>query len=348
MNCVSTVDQAKSASYREKLDELISTGAIRGYGNTPPRKRAQPCSSRGKGQGVQWICENVDFNQKKCLFWPFSKDRGRAGHVGHLGKLYKATRLMCALANGAPPSAKHEVSYSCGRADKGCINPRHLAWKTFSENRRDQIQQGARRAFEGRQGKLTFAKAQEIRAIGHSRLLKDVAAQYGISPQRVSEILSGNGFTRQVKPWSFRNGRFYSRIVFKGCTYSLGSHETSADATAAYWTALERLRRGEPAIAPQRRKPDPSEIRRLYAPPAILKFGDRKGEAVISIAPDQEQSVLIMHNAFNKLHPKVRKFVLVASDTGDLTEAAIAAELSQEQVTAVLPQLRVYLQRHLQ
>jgi hypothetical protein len=63
---------------------------------------------------------------------------------------------------------------------------------------------------------------------------------------------------------------------------------------------------------------------------------------------EQEQSALIMHNALNKLHPKVRKFVLVASDTGDLKEAAIAAELSREQVTAVLPRLKEYLQRHLQ
>jgi hypothetical protein len=36
------------------------------------------------------------------------------------------------------------------------------------------------------------------------------------------------------------------------------------------------------------------------------------------------------------------------SNTGDLTEAAKVAGLSQEQVAAVLPRLRVYLQRNLQ
>jgi hypothetical protein len=241
-----------------------------------------------------------------------------------------------------------EVSHSCRRADKGCINPRHLTWKTFSENRRDQIREGARRAFEGRQGKLTFARAQEIRAIGHSRVLRDVAAQFGISPQRVSEILSGDGFTRQVKPWSLRDGRFYSRIVFKGHTHSLGGYETSADATAAYWIALERLRRGEPAIAPRRQKLGLNEVKRLYVSPVVLTFGDRAGELVTSVAPDQEQSVLIMHNALNELHPKVRKLILVGEHTGDLTEAAVAAGLSQEQVMAILPQLKAYLQRHLQ
>jgi hypothetical protein len=103
---VNTVDHSKAVNYREKLDALLSAGALRGYGSAPPRKRTQPSSSRGKGHGVQWICENVDFDQKKCLFWPFSKDCGRAGHVGHLGKSYKATRVMCMLAHGAPPSAR--------------------------------------------------------------------------------------------------------------------------------------------------------------------------------------------------------------------------------------------------
>jgi hypothetical protein len=56
------------------------------------------------------------------------------------------------------------------------------------------------RKFYGRQGKITFAQAAEIRAIGHTQLLKDVARQYGISPQRVSGILNGHGFTREVKP----------------------------------------------------------------------------------------------------------------------------------------------------
>jgi hypothetical protein len=65
--------------------------------------------------------------------------------------------------------------------------------------------------------------------------------------------------------------------------------------------ALERLRWGGPAFCAQRRKIDPNEIKRLYAPPEILRFGDRKGEAVISIAPDQEQSV-ILHNAFNNVN----------------------------------------------
>jgi hypothetical protein len=53
--------------------------------------------------------------------------------------------------------------------------------------------------------------------------------------------------------------------------------------------------------------------------------------------------MFIMHRALNDLHPNVRKFVLVASNTGDLTEAAEAAGLNEAQVEMLLPRLRTFL-----
>ena len=54
----------------------------------------------------------------------------------------------------------------------------------------------------------------------------------------------------------------------------------------AYDAACNRLRRGEPALPPKREKPDADDIRRWYQPPTReLRFGDREGEAVISVAP---------------------------------------------------------------
>jgi hypothetical protein len=37
----------------------------------------------------------------------------------------------------------------------------------------------------------------------------------------------------------------------------------------------------------------------------------------LAVEADQEQSTIIMHNALDRLSPIVRKFVLVASETGD-------------------------------
>jgi len=131
-------------------------------------------------------------------------------------------------------------------------------------------------------------------------------------------------------------------------TISLGGFPSAERAAAAYEAARMRARRGEPVLLPRKEKPSLDEIKRLYTPPAILKFGDREGEKVVPVEADQEQSVFRLHNALNDLHPRVKKFIIAASATGDLAEAAIAAGLSQEQVAAVLPRLKIYLQQHLQ
>ena len=50
-----------------------------------------------------------------------------------------------------------------------------------------------------------------------------------------------------------------------------------------------------------------------------------------------------MHHALDNLHPSVRKFILVASETGDVEDAARAAGLSQSDVETLLPRLRLFL-----
>jgi hypothetical protein len=138
--------------------------------------------------------------------------------------------------------------------------------------------------------------------------------------------------------------RFHGRIVFKGRHYYLGGFGSAEQASAAYNGALVRLFRGEPALLIKPQKPSAGDIERWYQPPHQgVKFGDCEGEAVVPVALDQEQSVLISHHALNKLHPKVQKFILFASNTGDLAEAAEASGLTEEQVATVLPRLRMFL-----
>jgi hypothetical protein len=126
-------------------------------------------------------------------------------------------------------------------------------------------------------------------------------------------------------------------------------HASAAAALAAYEAARMRARLGEPILPSSETKPTADDLKRWYQPPAQqIKFGDREGEAVIAVDPDQEQSMFIMHRALKDLHPTVRKFLLVASDTGDLTEAAEAAGLNQSQVALLLPRLNAFLRPDLQ
>jgi hypothetical protein len=149
---------------------------------------------------------------------------------------------------------------------------------------------------------------------------------------------------RPRKPWAERKGRFLSRVVFHGIADTLGTYAIADQATSVYHSALTRLRSGEPALLVKKDRASPDDIKRWYRPPTQgLQFGDREREVVTASDGEQEISVFLLRNALNDLHPKVKKFVTMVSITGDLVEAALAAGLSQAQVAAVLPGLKVKL-----
>jgi hypothetical protein len=329
----------------KRAEEFIELGLIKGTRSDPAPKGMRTARNRGKGKVFHWLCKHVTYDEKKCLFWPFSKSEGYPAAVGYQGKIYKPTRLMCLLANGAPPSEKHQASHTCCQGNKGCIHPRHLVWKTRSEARRHEARNG--RKSYGRGGKITPAEAIEIRALHNKMPPSEIGKMYGLSAHRIYEILRGHS---HITPMSLtpRNGRFYPRLKIADRTYSLGGFPSAERAAAAYEIARKRARQGEPVLLPRREEHSATDIGRLYTPPVILKFGDCEGERVIPVDANQEQSVFLLHNALNDLHPQVKQFIIAASVTGDLAEAANAANLSEEQVATVLPRLRLYLQQHLQ
>lgn len=325
-----------------RAEEFMRSGHIKATQCGPAPKRPGTGRNRGKGTAFEWLCRHVNHEGKKCLFWPFSKAYGHPGLVGYCGKIFKPTRLMCLLAHGAPPSDEHKASHTCGRGINGCIHPQHLAWKTDSELRQNLQRVGA--VNHGKWGKISPAQAEEIKAIGNRETKAVVAKRYGISAQRVGEILNGHGFARPRKPWREVNGRFYPKIAFRKVCYSLGGYATVELANAAYHSAMAKLRLGEPPLPIKQPKATFEDVRRWYRPPVQrLQFGDNEGELVLATESEQEDTVFLLHNALNDLHPKVKKFVTMITITGDLTEAAVAAGLSQEQVATVLPRLRLKL-----
>jgi hypothetical protein len=329
-----------------RAEEFMSLGLIKASRSGLEPKRAGRGRNCGNGVAFEWLCKEVSNTEKKCNFWPFSKNNGFPASVAYRGKIYKPGRLMCLLANGPPPTSAHLASYTCGRGKNGCIHPKHLAWKTRSESRFNEFKNGRRKSY-GKGGKLTPTEAAQIRSLGDTKLTSELGRMYGLSPQRVTEILKGKAYKpKQFSP-SAQNGRSYPKLAVARRTYSLGGYASSALALAAYEAARIRARLGEPIVPLAKMKPSADDLRRWYRAPQEIKFGDREGEIVAAVEPDQEQSMFIMHRALNDLHPNVRKFVLVASDTGDLTEAAEAAGLNQAQVAMLLPRLRAFLRSEL-
>ena len=122
---------------------------------------------KGKGPGVLWIKAHLDYQGDDCLPWPYTLDPfyGR-GRCSYNGKLYWAHRLMCEFVHGEAPEDRPQAAHSCGNGHLGCCNPKHLSWKSNSENQRDRRAHGRP---EGAIGRRTRLDDDQIRAIQEAK-----------------------------------------------------------------------------------------------------------------------------------------------------------------------------------
>lgn len=145
--------------------------------------------TKGKGRAIKWLRAHIGYTGDDCLKWPFSTVDGY-GNFGHLGQHCYAHRTMCELVNGPAPSPSHEAAHSCGNGNEGCVNPRHLSWKTKTGNQLDRVAHGN---FKKRT-KLNETQAAEIRALKGKMPQREIARLYGISRPNVSLIHTGNSW----------------------------------------------------------------------------------------------------------------------------------------------------------
>lgn len=155
--------------------------------------------NKGKGKAIAWLREHVNYRQNDCLKWPMARDDHGYGFLGYEGKMAKAHRVMCELVYGPPPTPQHEAAHSCGRGHQGCINPRHLSWKTRSENQRDRRKHGTEG--NGSKGaaryKLTEADVAEIRTLFGVTTNREIAKRYDVTPGLISKIRNGHLWARE-------------------------------------------------------------------------------------------------------------------------------------------------------
>ncbi len=89
-------------------------------------------SARGEPAG--FLRQHVVHQLEDCLVWPFARATRGYGQVWFEGRQARAHRVMCILAHGEPPFEGAEATHSCQNGHMGCVNPRHLRWKTHQEN----------------------------------------------------------------------------------------------------------------------------------------------------------------------------------------------------------------------
>lgn len=148
-------------------------------------------SVKGRGKGIEWLREHVNHEGDDCLIWPLSRGRDGYGQFGLNGKLLKAHRWMCEAVNGPPP-AGYCAAHNCGNGHLVCVNPKHLEWKTLSQNSQDAILHGRRAKAKGdRRFKLDETKIAEIKASRGIKSSAHLAKAYGVTECTIRLIFRG-------------------------------------------------------------------------------------------------------------------------------------------------------------
>lgn len=149
------------------------------------RRRAAP------GEPIAWMLAHVEHAGDECLIWPFGRFPSGHGVFNEPGaQPTQASRYMCRVAHGEPSDPGLHAAHSCGKAHDGCVNPRHLSWKTPAANIADKIAHGTVQYGERNgQAKLTAAQVEEIRTSAATG--RAMAAKFGVSTATISLIRNG-------------------------------------------------------------------------------------------------------------------------------------------------------------
>lgn len=157
-------------------------------------------TTKGNGKTIQWLRDHVNYDSDYCLIWPFNRNPNGYGQLGYLGKSGYAHRMMCEMAHGPAPSPDHEAAHSCGNGHMGCASPKHLSWKTRSENLLDCREHGTQaRSCNGNKGRLTEDQVMQIRALKGKKTQAEIAFTFGVSEPTIRDIFLGRSHTGPSK-----------------------------------------------------------------------------------------------------------------------------------------------------
>lgn len=156
------------------------------YHITRPRL---PNPRKGTGKCIDFLRAAIASQTDECILWPWSCAGSGYGQFGTEGKLWKAHVWVCTQVHGPRPEKKY-AAHSCHQ--QTCVNPRHVSWKTNSENMLDkrEIGTGNRCGF-GPKGKLTPQQRGEILALRGKLTHREIANRYGIVESTVRHIQNG-------------------------------------------------------------------------------------------------------------------------------------------------------------
>jgi len=130
----------------------------------------------------------IPYQGNNCLIWPYCKSNDGYAGIRVNGRSHTVSRLICELVNGIPPTnQKYEAAHICGNGQLGCVNPKHLKWKTPKDNKSDELIHGTRNRGE-KHGLSKLTEKQVIIIRKEKGLLKNIAKRFSVSPDTISSI----------------------------------------------------------------------------------------------------------------------------------------------------------------
>ena len=141
----------------------------------------------------QELLRLIGTETNECVIWPHAVDTGGYPHLKHRGRVVHGHRESLTLMVG--PSDGQQVRHLCpGKANRRCVNHRHLLWGSHDQNMVDKL------GLHGTaQKKLTPAAARDIVALRGVVTQQVLADRYGVSPATIIEVQIG-------KTWSWATG----------------------------------------------------------------------------------------------------------------------------------------------
>lgn len=149
-------------------------------------------TSTPQGEPLRFINEvAAPYASDDCLTWPYSMNGKGYGKLRFGGSKVYAHRLVCWVVHGAPPSPEHEAAHSCGKGHLGCVNPRHLEWKTRAGNHADKLIHGTdARGERNKAAKLSEAQAKQVLRLKGHQTTTEIASAFGVCRKTVERIHS--------------------------------------------------------------------------------------------------------------------------------------------------------------
>jgi hypothetical protein len=140
-----------------------------------------------------FISTAIASDSDACILWPFQRSEAGRAYRSSEDKSHYVHVHVCEARHGPKPPDKDVAAHECGNGHLGCINPKHLSWKTHQENIQDAISHGTW-AHGERVGGARFSGSEimDMRrrwASGESQ--SSIGRSYGVAQSHIYNIITG-------------------------------------------------------------------------------------------------------------------------------------------------------------